>query len=86
MAQPKEDTEVEMMETVTANDENLSPPDAKAGAPLMRSKEDDHDVWQTVRRYKRAGLIAMAAAFCASLDGYRKEILQIRRVHRADQR
>ena len=42
------------------------------GEPVMRSKEDDFSVWQTVRRYKFAGSIAMTAAFCASLDGYRK--------------
>ena len=43
-----------------------------ASMPVMRSKFDDLSVWQSVRRYKQVGLIAMAAAFCASLDGYRK--------------
>ncbi|KIH95184.1 hypothetical protein SPBR_03440 [Sporothrix brasiliensis 5110] len=38
--------------------------------PLMRSKEDSFGIWRTVLRHKRVGLIAMAAAFCASLDGY----------------
>lgn len=37
---------------------------------VMRSKEDDFSVWQTVVRYRWAGSIAMTAAFCASLDGY----------------
>ncbi|KAJ9156600.1 General alpha-glucoside permease [Pleurostoma richardsiae] len=36
----------------------------------MRSKEDDLSVWQSVRRYKTVGILAMTAAFCASLDGY----------------
>lgn len=39
---------------------------------LMRSKLDDLSVWQSVRRFKRVGCIAMLAAFSASLDGYRK--------------
>ena len=47
-------------------------PNPKGGAPLMRTKEDDYSVWQTVARYKVVGYIAMAAAFCASLDGYRR--------------
>ncbi|GIK07192.1 hypothetical protein Aspvir_002848 [Aspergillus viridinutans] len=42
----------------------------KEAAPLMRSKEDDLTVWQSVRRYRMVGVIAMAAAFSASLDGY----------------
>ncbi|KAK2668290.1 Major facilitator, sugar transporter-like [Fusarium oxysporum f. sp. vasinfectum] len=37
---------------------------------LMRSKLDDLSVWQSVRRFKRVGCIAMLAAFSASLDGY----------------
>ncbi|OAA64363.1 General substrate transporter [Niveomyces insectorum RCEF 264] len=37
---------------------------------LMRSKEDDIGIWKSVLRHKRVGFIAMAAAFCASLDGY----------------
>lgn len=41
---------------------------------VMRSKADDLTVWQSVRRYKTVGYIAMLAAFCASLDGYRKSI------------
>ncbi|GAB1193954.1 hypothetical protein APSETT444_003191 [Aspergillus pseudonomiae] len=43
---------------------------SKGGAPLMRSKEDDLSVWQTVRRYKVISVVAMAAAFSAALDGY----------------
>lgn len=45
---------------------------SKAGMPVMRSKADDLTVWQSVRRYKFVSLIAMVAAFSASLDGYRK--------------
>lgn len=40
--------------------------------PILRSAEDDLSVWQGVRRFKRAGCIAMLAAFSAALDGYRK--------------
>ncbi|GIJ90475.1 hypothetical protein Asppvi_009430 [Aspergillus pseudoviridinutans] len=42
----------------------------KEAAPLMRCKEDDLTVWQSVRRYRMVAVIAMAAAFSASLDGY----------------
>lgn len=64
----------ELVENTTTAEE-MNPPGSKGGAPLMRSKADDLTVWQSVRRYKRVGLIAMAAAFCASLDGYRKASL-----------
>lgn len=46
-----------------------------AEAPVMRSKLDDLSVWQSVRRFKKVGLIAMLAAFAASLDGYRKKLV-----------
>jgi SP family general alpha glucoside:H+ symporter-like MFS transporter len=72
MAQPiKADSEmVENTAITAATDEDILPT-SKGGAPVMRSKADDLSVWQTVRIYKRVGLIAMAAGFCASLDGYR---------------
>ncbi|KAJ5923146.1 hypothetical protein N7454_008391 [Penicillium verhagenii] len=44
-------------------------PDA-AGNHLMRSKEDDLPVWESLLRHKLVAAIAMAAAFAASLDGY----------------
>lgn len=37
----------------------------------MRSSEDDLSIWRTARRFKLTSTIAMAAAFSASLDGYR---------------
>lgn len=43
----------------------------KPGEPVMRSREDDLSVWQSALRFKRVSLIAMIAAFSASLDGYR---------------
>jgi hypothetical protein len=43
----------------------------KGDAPVMRSKVDDLSVWQSVRQYKVIGVVAMAAAFSASMDGYR---------------
>lgn len=45
---------------------------SKAVAPVMRAHTDDLSVWQCARRFKMVSLIAMAAAFSASLDGYRK--------------
>lgn len=62
MQQAKQDTE--MVERRASGD--------AATMPVMRSRFDDLSVWQSVRRYKHVGLIAMTAAFCASLDGYRK--------------
>lgn len=47
-------------------------PASRGEVPVMRSKADDLTVWQSVRRYRNVGYIAMLAAFCASLDGYRK--------------
>jgi hypothetical protein len=41
--------------------------------PVLRAATDDLSVWLSVRRFKKVGCIAMAAAFCASLDGYRTE-------------
>lgn len=43
----------------------------KTMGPIMRSSEDDLGIWQSVRRFRTVSLIAMAAAFSASLDGYR---------------
>ncbi|KAL4940005.1 hypothetical protein BDV06DRAFT_230690 [Aspergillus oleicola] len=40
------------------------------GEPLMRSGLDDLSIWESLRRYKVVTMIAMAAAFSASLDGY----------------
>ncbi|KAI1846095.1 hypothetical protein JX266_007904 [Neoarthrinium moseri] len=39
-------------------------------APVLRAASDDLSVWQSVGRFRKVGLIAMAAAFAASLDGY----------------
>ncbi|KAJ5820027.1 hypothetical protein N7474_005618 [Penicillium riverlandense] len=38
--------------------------------PVMRAKVDDFTVWQSVKQFKLVSLVAMAAAFSASLDGY----------------
>ncbi|KAE8140443.1 general substrate transporter [Aspergillus pseudotamarii] len=59
----------EALEQPTA-EENEHCPIGKGGAPVMRSKEDDLSIWQTVRRYKLISIMAMAAAFSAALDGY----------------
>ncbi|KAF4176555.1 hypothetical protein CNMCM8927_000729 [Aspergillus lentulus] len=42
----------------------------KGNNPIMRTKEDDFGIWQSVRRYKWVSALAMIAAFSASLDGY----------------
>lgn len=44
----------------------------KGEAPLMRSKVDDLGILESARQYKFVSLIAMVAAFSASLDGYRE--------------
>lgn len=43
----------------------------KGEAPQMRLKSDDLGVWESIGRYKLVTAVAMAAAFSASLDGYR---------------
>lgn len=53
----------------------------KGKTPVMRTKEDDLGVWQSVRRYKWVSTLAMIAAFSASLDGYRKYQLVLELVH-----
>ncbi len=45
---------------------------SKGGEPVMRSEMDDLSVWQSVKAYKLVTAVAMAAAFTASLDGYRE--------------
>jgi hypothetical protein len=48
---------------------------ATADTQMPTSKVDDLSVWQSALLiYKRVGLTAMAAAFCAALDGYRKNL------------
>lgn len=51
----------------------------KEYAQPMRSKVDDLSVWQSIQQYKVVGFVAMAAAFSASLDGYRKFALSLQR-------
>lgn len=41
-------------------------------APQMRSKMDDLSVWESVKAYRLVTCVGMAAAFSASLDGYRE--------------
>jgi MFS transporter, SP family, general alpha glucoside:H+ symporter len=60
----------EMVEAATTTEEQM--PASKGEVPLMRSKADEVGVWQSALIFKRVGLMAMTAAFCAALDGYRK--------------
>ncbi len=71
MAEQQEKRDIQMVERTTTNDDQMPTKDEN---PLMRSKAD-LSVWQTVTRFKRVGFMAMAAAFCAALDGYRKTLL-----------
>ena len=60
------------IERVTTNDEMDRP--SKAGAAVMRSRADELSIWQSLLKNKLLGLIAMSAAFSASLEGYREFI------------
>lgn len=62
---------VEAIENASAEKRPATP--VKPGEPVMRSREDDLSVWQSALRFKRVSMIAMVAAFSASLDGYREE-------------
>lgn len=43
------------------------------GEPVqMKSTMDRISVWQAVKTYRRVSMICMAAAFSASVDGYRE--------------
>ncbi|KIM99972.1 hypothetical protein OIDMADRAFT_166109 [Oidiodendron maius Zn] len=68
MAEHQGKSNADMIERTTTTETQMHT--SKGGAPLMRSKVDDLSVWQSARLYKRVGCIAMAAAFCAALDGY----------------
>lgn len=68
--EPKANTEIVENATVDQRDD----PPMKSMGPVMRSREDDLGMLQCVRRFKTVSLIAMAAAFSASLDGYRKSL------------
>ncbi|KAL2823213.1 general substrate transporter [Aspergillus cavernicola] len=61
-------TQSEMVELSTTVEETH--PAVSKGEPLMRSTLDDLSIWESLRRYKVVTMIAMAAAFSASLDGY----------------
>lgn len=62
---------VHLLIKMEAKPENETVETRPAGM-LMRSQEDDLTIWQSVCRFKRIGIIAMVAAFSASLDGYRE--------------
>lgn len=49
----------------------------KQYAQSTRSRVDDISTWQSIQRYRVVGFVAMAAAFSASLDGYRKLSLSV---------
>ncbi|KAF3400903.1 hypothetical protein DPV78_006065 [Talaromyces pinophilus] len=57
----------------------------KQYAQPKRSKGDDIDVWQSIQRYRVVGFVAMAVAFSASLDGYRKFSLSLQN-HKSERR
>lgn len=68
-------TDEENNETIGAeNAQQRQDPVTQDDGPVLRAASDDLSIWQSVRRFKKVGYIAMAAAFCASLDGYRKRV------------
>ena len=73
------DTQMEVQEAkIKENvhmEENV---DEKVAPPAMRSASDDLSVWEAVKRYQLITLVGMAAAFSASLDGYRESHLPAR--------
>lgn len=65
--------ESEMVERCFTNEDLAAAPNTKSDLlPVMRSEVDNLSVWESLRRYKVVSLVAMCAAFSASLDGYRK--------------
>ncbi|KAL3481246.1 general substrate transporter [Aspergillus californicus] len=62
-----EKSQSEMVEQAAAQE---IPVAVAKGEPLMRSTLDDLSIWESLGRYKVVTMIAMAAAFSASLDGY----------------
>ena len=58
-------------EVQVANIEH-SDPQEKGPAQQMRTKADDLPIWESLKQYKLVSMLAMAAAFSASLDGYRE--------------
>lgn len=75
MSQPEKTTiggESETVERCFTNDDLSAAPNTKGDLPVMRSEVDNLSVWESLRRYKIVSLVAMCAAFSASLDGYRK--------------
>lgn len=67
-------TGVTMVEQTSGAERQMSV-SKNVGHHVMRSKADELSVWRSLLIFKRVGCIAMAAAFCAALDGYRKTAL-----------
>ncbi|KAH6645284.1 general substrate transporter [Truncatella angustata] len=64
-------SQIDQNETTNINTaQETQAPVSKDDGPVLRAAADDLSVWQSVRRFKKVGYVAMAAAFCASLDGY----------------
>lgn len=70
-SEPASKVEIENVEHYVTTEE-MQRTISKGNIPLMRTQADNLTVWQSVKRYRRASLLAMIAAFSASLDGYRK--------------
>ena len=65
---------IENVKTTDINVDHSKTGDEGHVAPQMRTKSDDLTVWESIKQYKLVTLVAMGAAFSASLDGYRKYI------------
>lgn len=60
---PEDEIAVERLELTNTEDPKK---------PFTRTQADELSIWQSLRQNKLLALIAMAAAFSASLEGYRK--------------
>lgn len=70
----------EKVETERVEDRTIEAENAPTkGQPVMRSNLDNLSIWESLRRYKVVTMIAMAAAFSASLDGYRTNTTNTKR-------
>lgn len=85
MAQNKNSTSMDERVDEKAIDSHVEDVSPAAATMPMRSKSDDLSVWQSMMKYKFVGVVAMSAAFSASLDGYRENFRAFQTaIHHAD--
>ena len=79
-AQEQSKNNVEMVEQTSGTERQMAVSKGE-DHHVMRSKADELGVWRSLLLFKRVGCIAMVAAFCAALDGYRKTAGNAKAVH-----